>query len=404
MPSPSPVTQAPQTAEEHATSARLVLFLTVFIDLLGFGIVIPFLPMFARHLRVGGAGVGALLAIYSLMQFFFSPMLGRLSDRIGRRPVIMLGLFGSSLGYLIYGFADSFATLLLSRAVHGACAATVSTAQAYVADTTTESDRAHGMGMIGAAFGLGFVLGPALGGLLGRESLRVPVFFASALTLANLVFAALKLKESRRPADAARADPARELLGVFSGTPARLRRHRVTARLFLVGFLLTLAMAALETSFSLTIPAVYGYGAMGIGGLLAFAGIIQAFTQGYLIKRTVGLLGESRLLRMGVVLFALGLAPVGSLPARTALFVMLALVAIGYGFATTSVATLISRGTVADLQGEALGINQSAQSMARILGPLGAGLAYQLLGPTAPFVGGAGVALVALAMTRATGK
>src|SRR5271170_7087987 len=144
---------APDQASRTRGRAPLaVLFATVFLDLLGFGIVIPFLPMYAARMGVGAFKIGLILSIYSLMQFLVAPILGHISDRVGRRPIIMLGLLGSSASYLIYGFADSFVWLLLSRGVHGACAATVSTAQAYVADTTTEMERAHGMGMIGAAF------------------------------------------------------------------------------------------------------------------------------------------------------------------------------------------------------------------------------------------------------------
>jgi len=208
--------QRAPSAQGRGGAPLAILFLTVFIDLLGFGIVIPFLPMYAEHMHVAAAGIGLILASYSLMQFLFAPILGRISDHIGRRPVIMLGLFGSSLGYLIYGLASSFFWLLLSRAVHGACAGTVSTAQAYVADTTTESERAHGMGIIGAAFGLGFVLGPALGGLLGHSSLRTPAFFAAALTFANLIFAALRLFR-RRPARLSMGCPQTSTLPGFSG-------------------------------------------------------------------------------------------------------------------------------------------------------------------------------------------
>ena len=207
MPNAEPVTEAPPTDQRRA--ALLVLFLTVFIDLLGFGIVIPFLPLYAERMHVGAFGIGLVLSIYSMMQLLFAPVLGRISDHVGRRPIIMLGLLGSALSYVIYGFAASFAMLLFSRAIHGACAATVSTAQAYVADTTEESGRAHGMGMIGAAFGLGFVFGPALGGLLGHASLRTPVFFAAALTFANLIFAAIRLPESHPPDPHARLDFAR---------------------------------------------------------------------------------------------------------------------------------------------------------------------------------------------------
>src|SRR5713101_2435356 len=177
-------------------AAKTILFLTVFFDLLGFGIVIPFLPMFAASMGVGAVGVGLLLAIYSLMQLLCAPLLGRISDQIGRRPVIMIGLAGSALGYLLYAVGNTFFWLLASRALHGACAATISTAQAYVADTTDESERAGGMGLIGAAFGLGFVIGPAFGGVLGHSSLRFPALVAAVLSVANFCFAALFLPES----------------------------------------------------------------------------------------------------------------------------------------------------------------------------------------------------------------
>src|ERR1700680_4193385 len=304
-----PTSQPPKPAASAATSGsapRLILFATVFFDLLGFGIVIPFLPMYAARLGIGAGSIGLLLSAYSIMQFIFAPLLGRLSDRIGRRPIIMLGLLGSSLSYLIYGFTDSFAGLLISRAVHGACAATISTAQAYIADTTEESKRAHAMGMIGAAFGLGFVLGPAIGGLLGAISLRTPVLFAAALTFANFIFAGAWLPESRQPEDiapGASAGPgARQMLDL----PRRLQRHRAHALLFVVAFLMT------------------------------FAGLVQAIAQGYLIGKLVPRTGETSLVVAGAAALALGLAPLGSWSSHAALYGMLALIALGYGFGTTA--------------------------------------------------------------------
>ena len=397
-----------------SSAARLILFATVFFDLLGFGIVIPFLPMYAARLGIGAGAIGLLLSAYSVTQFVFAPPLGRLSDRIGRRPIIMLGLLGSSLSYLIYGFTNSFAGLLISRAVHGACAATISTAQAYVADTTEDSKRAQAMGMIGAAFGLGFVLGPAVGGLLGAVSLRTPVFFAAALTFANLIFAAVWLPESRPPRDRARGpehgahedthagtrEGARAGLRASFDLPRLLRRHRSIALLFAVAFLITFAIGALEATFALTVPAVYGYAAAGVGGLLAFAGLVQAIAQGYLVGKLAPRAGEAALAVAGAAALAVGLAPFGSWSSPVALYGMLVLIASGYGFATTAVATLVSRRTGRELQGEALGINQSVLSLARVLGPLAGGLIYQALGPAAPYIGGA--AMAALAMVLAT--
>jgi len=396
MPSIETVKQAPTSAEPPAAS-RLILFLTVFIDLLGFGIVIPFLPMFAHRMGVGAVGVGLLLSIYSLMQLVFAPILGRISDRVGRRPILLLGLLGSSIGYFIYGFAATFFWLLASRAMHGACAATISTAQAYVADTTDDQHRAKGMGLIGAAFGLGFVLGPALGGIMGRSSLRVPVFFASALTFANFVFAAAGLPESHHPDRSAQVDLAHFIAPLLK-LPRELLRHRL-ARMFAIAFLQTSALSALEATFALMVPVVYGYGAFGIGGLLAFAGLMQALAQGYLLGKAVLRFGEVRLLKMGLLAMIAGLAPMGSISSRAALLAMLAAVSLGYGFASPSIASLISRNTSRDLQGEAMGLNQSALSLARICGPLAGGLVYQLMGPAAPYLGGAAVAMLALAAT-----
>ncbi len=397
MPSLEATKQVPQATQPPA-SARLILFITVFVDLLGFGIVIPLLPMFATRLGISFAGIGAIMAVYSLAQFIFAPILGRISDRIGRRPVIMLGLLGSSIGYLIYGFAGSFLGLFISRAVHGACAATISTAQAYIADTTDESNRARGMGMIGAAFGLGFVIGPAIGGLLGQIDLHIPGFFAAALTFANLLFAAMRLPESHPPEPGARID-ASVIVAPIRDLPRQLFTHHLS-RLFSVAFLTTFALAAFETTFAIMIPYVYGYGPMGIGILLAFAGLAQALTQGYLIGKVVKRAGETKLLSIGIIVFAIGLAPLADLPTPTMLMLALALLSVGYGLTSPTIASLISKRTERALEGEALGINQSASSMARILGPLAGGLAYGALGTSAPYLGGAIVALVAFILAR----
>jgi MFS transporter, DHA1 family, tetracycline resistance protein len=374
----------PGVATDEAPAAKrgrvplLILFLTVFIDLLGFGIVIPFLPLYAARMHVGAAGIGVLLAIYSLMQLLAAPILGRISDSIGRRPIIMLGLLGSSIGYVLYGFAGSFTALLVSRAVHGACAGTISTAQAYVADTTDEAGRAHGMGMIGAAFGLGFVLGPAIGGLLGHSSMRAPVFFAAALTMANFIFAALRLPESHEPDRAGRLTIANVFQPLVT-LPSRVTQYRLE-RLFLLSFVTTSAIAGFEATFAIMVPVVYGYGTSGVGGLFAFAGLIQAVTQGYFLGKIVKRTGELPLLRAGLIMLAIGLAPMATLHSRALLLVELALLAIGYGLASPAIASLISKRTARDKQGEVLGANQSAQSFARIIGPIVAGMIYELAG------------------------
>jgi DHA1 family tetracycline resistance protein-like MFS transporter len=395
MSKPRVVVDAPPAAK-RSHAPLIILFLTVFIDLLGFGIVIPFLPLYAERMHVGAAGVGLLLSIYSLLQLLMAPVLGRISDHVGRRPIIILGLFGSSLGYLLYGFAGTFAMLLVSRAIHGACAATISTAQAYIADTTDESGRARGMGMIGAAFGLGFVLGPAIGGLLGHSSMHTPVFFASALTFANLIFAAMCLPESHE-AEASSRLALKDLAKPLLNLPTELTRYRL-GRLFGLSFVATSAIAGFEATFAMMVPLVYGYGPSGVGGLFAFAGLTQAITQGYLLGKIVKRTGELPLIRAGLVLLALGLAPMASLRSHALLLVTLALLAIGYGLASPSIASLISKRTARDKQGEVLGANQSAQSLARIAGPIVAGSIYQWLGPQPVYFGAAIIALLALTL------
>jgi len=402
---------ATSTADASGRASRLILFLTVFIDLLGFGIVIPFLPLYAERLGVGAAGVGLILASYSGAQLIGAPILGRISDRIGRRPIIMLGLLGSSAGYLIYGFATSFFWLIISRAVHGLCAATVSTAQAYIADTTEESERAHGMGLIGAAFGLGFVLGPGLGGLLawagsglpgffaGEGGLRVPVFFASALAFANFLFAAKALPESHQGAGGPFLRFGEMLEPWFNITQ---NLHGLLLRLFSLAFLFTFVFAGLETTFALLAAGHYGLSAVGIGGLFAFAGLLQAIAQGYVLGKIVKRTGEWWLIRAGAIAMAIGLAPLAGGSSRMLLCLLLALIAVGYGFSGPSVASLISKSASRQLQGEVLGVNQSALSLARIFGPIVAGILYELLGAAWPYLGGAVIMLAALSLMRET--
>jgi predicted MFS family arabinose efflux permease len=248
------------------------------------------------------------------------------------------------------------------------------------------------------------VLGPAIGGLLGAVSLRTPVLFAAALTFANLIFAAVCLPESRDSQGAARGagpdgrEGARDGLRSSFDLPRRLGRHRVIAPLFVVAFLITFAIAALEATFALTVPAVYGYAAAGVGGLLAFAGLVQAIAQGYLVGKLVPRTGEAALVMAGAGALAAGLAPLGSWASHAALYGMLILIASGYGLGTTAVATLISRCTGRELQGEALGLNQSMLSLARVVGPIAGGMVYQAIGPAAPYLAGAAVAALAMVL------
>jgi len=373
------------------------VFVTVFLDLVGFGIVIPLLPLYAQRFGAGAVAVAWLLAIYSLMQFLFAPAWGRLSDRIGRRPVLLIGLFGSAASYLACGVAGSLPLLFAARALNGVSGANIGVAQAYIADVTRPEERARGMGMIGAAFGLGFIVGPALGGILSRWGFAAPFLAAAALTCANALLAVARLPESlppdrraERPAGLTLADRARMLFG--RATPARLRA------LYLAGFLFTLAFAGMEGTFSLWADERWHVTPHGVAYLFAYLGIVSTLAQGGAVSRVVRRIGERRTALAGVGMVAAGLAALALAPSWPALFVALGLVSFGQGLASPTVSSLISRQGGPGEQGRLLGIYQSLSALGRAGGPVAAGVALAHVGVAAPFLSAslvaAGAALV----------
>jgi multidrug resistance protein len=383
-----------------------IVFVTVFLDLVGFGIVIPLLPLYAQRFGAGAVAVAWLLAIYSLMQFLFAPAWGRLSDRIGRRPVLLIGLFGSAASYLACGVAGSLPLLFAARALNGVAGANIGVAQAYVADVTRPDERARGMGMIGAAFGLGFIVGPALGGVLSRWGFAAPFLFAAALTFANALLAIVRLPESLpaerragRPAGLSLADRARALFG--RATPGRLRA------LYLAGFLFTLAFAGMEGTLSLWADQRWQVSRHGIAYLFAYLGIVSTVAQGGVVSRVVRRIGERRTALAGLAMVAAGLAGTALAPSWALLFVALGLVAFGQGLASPTVSSLISHQGAAGEQGRLLGIYQSLSALGRAAGPVAAGVALAHVGPAAPFLSAslvtAGAALVVAAVAGVFG-
>jgi len=372
-----------------------IVFVTVFLDLVGFGIVIPLLPLYGVRFGAGTVAVTWLLALYSLMQFLFAPWWGRVSDRVGRRPVLLLGLFGSAASYLALGLAGSLPLLFAARAVNGFAGANVGVAQAYVADVTGPHDRAKGMGMIGAAFGLGFIFGPAIGGLLLHWGPAAPFLGAGALAAANGVFALFRLPESlppeRRsvgPVGTGLADRFRTLLG--GGTPARLRV------LFAAGFLVTAGIAAMEGTFSLWADRRWALTASSIAFLFAWMGIVGVVAQGFAVGRLVRRFGERRAAVLGLALLAAGLAALALAPTLPLLAAAVALVAMGHGISVPSVSSLISRQGGAGEQGRILGVSQSLSALGRVIGPVAGGVALAHVGSAAPFLSGAVLAAGAL--------
>ena len=372
---------------------RVVLFLTVFIHLVGFGLLLPLLPYYAETYGATGVAVGLLNTSYSLMQFLFSPLWGRLSDRIGRRPVIIGSLIATAVSYVVFGLATSLPVLFASRIFAGIAGGVIPTTQAYVADTTTPATRTKGMGLIGAAFGLGFIFGPALGGILSRYGYSVPAFAAAALALISALFALVLLPESLTPdmraAAAARRLSPRETL-------ATIRRPALRP-VFLLFFVGTLCFSALEGTFALFGEHVYRIGPRDVGYLFAFVGSLSALMQAGLVGWLARKFGERTLVLGGFLLMGLGMVFSGTGPAFGLMIAAMGAVSVGNGLASPSLAGLASINSSAEEQVSILGTYQSLGSLARSAGPFLGGLAFDHWGAGSPlWLGGVVVALASL--------
>jgi DHA1 family tetracycline resistance protein-like MFS transporter len=374
-------------------SPLIIVFVTVFIDLLGFGIIIPLLPFYAETFGASAFTVGLLATSFSLMQFIFAPIWGRLSDRVGRRPIILLGLLGSCLSYLGFGMAGTLTALFAARILAGIAGANIPTAQAVVADLTTPENRAKGMGIIGAAFGLGFIFGPAIGGFLSRYGYSVPAFFASGLSLANFAAAWFLLPETLKP-----EHRAVERMGRIDALRAALARPHLPL-LLVIGFLIVAAFSAFESTFALFSERAYGFGASTIGYVFAFVGIVLVIVQGFLVGKVVKRIGEHHIVPASLSLVAIGLLMIPATRSVAALLVANGVMAVGMGFNNPALMSLISRYSAAEDQGGVLGLTQSLNSLARIIGPLWGGFAFDHLGIGMPYISGAAVMAVAAALS-----
>jgi MFS transporter, DHA1 family, tetracycline resistance protein len=338
------------------------LFLIVVVDLVGFGLVIPLLPFYAVRFAASPQEVTALVAIYSLAQLMTAPLWGRLSDRVGRRPVLIVSLTASALAYLWLGGATALWMLFAARAFAGACAGNIAAAQAYVADVTRPEERARGMGLIGAAFGLGFMIGPALGGLLAGNDpaaadLETPAWVAAGLSAFALLGVALLLSES---------------LPILS-------------RLIVVNFLVILAFAGMQSVFAIWAMPQLGWGPGQVGYVFAYIGLVSAVLQGGLIGRLTRYFGEERLLLSGLALISAGFLIMPFAHHLPVLGGAVTGLALGTGLVQPAINSLISRRAGPDEQGEIMGVAQSAGSLSRVLGPLAAGSSFAAFGRNSPY-------------------
>jgi DHA1 family tetracycline resistance protein-like MFS transporter len=353
-------------------SPLIVIFTTVFIDLVGFGIVIPVLPFYAEGTAFNATPrtVGLLFASYSIMQLIFSPILGGLSDKYGRRPVLLLSIIGTGFGFLILGFAKTVAMLFLGRIIDGITGGNISTAQAYIADITTPDNRAKGMGLIGAAFGLGFIFGPAIGGILSKWGIQIPFLFAAALCFANALLLFFRLPET-----VTKNNPARTSAAGGRGLSQLLQSLRQPQLAFVltIYFFFVVAFSIMTTSFSLYVMFRFGYDAQHTGYLFAYVGLISVIVQGGLIGRLVKRFGELPLVVAGALCFSLSLFAVPFVgPAAGGLAGLLiggGVFSLGNSLATPALTSLASKSVGPAEQGTTLGVTQSVASLARAVGP-----------------------------------
>lgn len=373
-------------------SALGVLFLVVFVDLLGFGMVIPTMPLYARHFGVSEAVTGLLSAGYSAMQLVFAPIWGQLSDRFGRRPMLLGSIAMTALGFLGYALAPSFGWLLLSRLFAGAATANLAIARAYVADVTSSEERAGGMAIIGISFGLGFILGPAMGGILStRYSLAAPGYAAATLAALNLVAAWFILPEPASHAPAGHRPR-------FSALFVELERPGIRA-LLLVAFLSILAFSALENTFAFLAADAFGIRDHDVPYVFVYIGVLAVLVQGGLVRPLARRFGERTLLVAGLAMQAVTIALLPFAGSTTGLFVVLAPMSLGNGLTQPALSALLSKLARKEDQGGTMGLGESASALGRIVGPISGTTSYTVA-HAFPYV--AGGVLMAVAAAVAT--
>lgn len=373
-------------------SRLAIIFLTVFIDLVGFGIIIPLGPFLGQKFNASNLEIGLLMSIYSLMQFIFSPMWGTLSDRFGRRPIILVSLLGSSLSYLLFAFSNSLALLFVARGLAGVFGGNISAAHAAIADLTPPENRSKNMGLIGAAFGLGFIFGPAIGaglGVLGTQLGSEPPFGisfsalgASLICFLNFVGAIYFLKESLPKEHRAKHLHFRR--SRFKELGRHLTRP-VAGPLMIVYFLSGLAMAQMESMLFIFVDEKFAWGFQKASMGFAYIGVLMVLTQGVFIRRWMPKYGERKLLLTGLALFALSLAAIPVSVSIWLLAITMTAFALGNGLMRPPNLGLISLASEASEQGAVMGVTNSLAALGRILGPAAGGYLYSAYGSSAPF-------------------
>jgi multidrug resistance protein len=368
------------------TRPLLIIFLTIFVNLVGFGIIIPLLPFYAETFGASPVVIGLLFAVFSLCQLVAAPALGDLSDRYGRRPVLIFSLAGTVISFVMLAVAHSVGMLFAARIVDGLSGGNISTARAYVADITEPKDRARAYGIIGAAFGLGFILGPALSGILSGISYTAPIWAAAGLTLVAMLMAWMWLPETVHRAQAGTGNP-------FSYLPDLLQRPLVR-RILIIDFLYWFAFATFQTTFSLFVARRFGFGVSKTGYFFAAFGLLGAVIQGGCIRPVVKRLGDKPTFLMGLGFGALGLLAAAAAHSVAMFALALVPLALGIGFGHPTMSSLVSLVAREDEQGRVQGAASAVESLGRTLGPVWGNASLQRYGESIPYISAAVVLLL----------
>jgi MFS family permease len=342
-----------------------VIMLTVLVDMTGFGMIIPLIPFYAQRFASGASGIGILLASFSVMQLIFSPILGRISDTRGRKPVLLFSILTSIGSFLLFTYAYSFLILLLSRIIAG-LATEGAIAQAYIADITTKEERSTGIGKVGAAIGVGFILGPVIGGLLSPYGIRAPGAAALLLSVINFIFVLVFLP---KPEQLTKSNESSSLIKDINDLLTAVKEP-LTGQIYIIYFIVTLAFAAIPVIVPLLTIDYFGFTEVEMSYVFIFIGVIQVTLQGFGIKRLISKLGEEKLIILGPLLLAVGIVLTPLLASITGFGISTVFVAVGVGITNTAVPGFISLMTSRERQGSTLGVTQSIGSIARIFGPV----------------------------------
>jgi DHA1 family tetracycline resistance protein-like MFS transporter len=350
--------------------------------LLGFSLILPLLPYYAKTFNASQTVTGILIASYAAMQLIGAPILGRLSDRFGRRPILLLSVFGTFLGFLMLGFANALWILFASRILDGVTGGNISVAQAYISDVTDEKNRSRGLGMIGAAFGLGFIIGPVTGGLLSQWGYAVPAFAAAALSFINLILIYAWLPESLTEEKRSQMTEKRPAITLNALLVAFQRPF--TGSILITRFFFGLAFAIFQTIFSLYALAKFNLNARDIGFVLTYVGVLSVFVQGFLVGRLTSRYREDLLITVCVALMALSLLGWALAPSVLWLYIIMTPTAMSGGLLNTLLSSTLTKAVVPQEVGGILGLSASVESSTRIIAPILGGVLLQQIGPGAP--------------------